>query len=375
MPKYADPGGLIVMGAIFPILGFIATVLRFYTRRLQKAKLLIDDWLLIPAEIVLIGIGVALIIGVVGHGEGYALPTEVNGVPTDGNTGGLAVQTLAEKVEFAILTVANVQLGLTKLSILFFYRRIFCTSKTSFLNLATITMITIVTLWTIAFFFVNLLECGTKLSINWKATQLQANELCIDEEKMNEGNIFSDFILDVIILLMPLPTIWNLNMPLKRRIAVIVILILGALTVVASVIKVVIIVGIVFELNTNLLATDPDILVSTIIFWTVLECGLSMIIVSLPTLRGLMDRSPDLLRSLRSMVSLQSMTSNTSRSKTHNRSSDEQSTSSRVQIAKISAIEAGMGNETFAMKDLPGHSDMEPGITVLSQVRQDTRER
>ena len=43
------PGGVLAVSIALPILSIIAVFLRFYTRRLQKAKLGIDDWLTLPA--------------------------------------------------------------------------------------------------------------------------------------------------------------------------------------------------------------------------------------------------------------------------------------------------------------------------------------
>ena len=45
---YATPGSMIALGAAFPALGIVAVALRFYTRRIQKAPLKLDDWLTIP---------------------------------------------------------------------------------------------------------------------------------------------------------------------------------------------------------------------------------------------------------------------------------------------------------------------------------------
>ena len=46
---YATPGGTYIVSILLPILGFIMVGLRIYTRRIQRARLGIDDWLMIPA--------------------------------------------------------------------------------------------------------------------------------------------------------------------------------------------------------------------------------------------------------------------------------------------------------------------------------------
>ncbi|KAF4635645.1 hypothetical protein G7Y89_g2445 [Cudoniella acicularis] len=178
MSSYATPAGLIVLGALLPTLGLITTGLRFYTRKIQKAKLLCDDC----------------------RGE-FQQPFAV-----------------AMLLRLLILAPPH-------------YFGSSFDSGTSVLNFVTIATIVVTVLWGIAFFFANLFECGTHFSLNWNATITEALTECIQEPAMNQGYIYSDFILDVFILIMPLPTIWKLHMSPKRRIAVILILALGALQV------------------------------------------------------------------------------------------------------------------------------------------------
>ncbi len=49
--SYATPNAILAVGAIFPILSVSAVILRFYTRYAQKAALLTDDWLTLPAMV------------------------------------------------------------------------------------------------------------------------------------------------------------------------------------------------------------------------------------------------------------------------------------------------------------------------------------
>jgi hypothetical protein len=44
-----DPAYVLTAGALFPPLCIIAVALRFYTRRVQKLELRLDDWLLLPS--------------------------------------------------------------------------------------------------------------------------------------------------------------------------------------------------------------------------------------------------------------------------------------------------------------------------------------
>jgi hypothetical protein len=81
------------------------------------------------------------------------------------------------------------------------------------------------------------------------------------------------------------------------------------------------------------------------------------------------------------MLSVNSLRSDGSRSNRSNRtqtrlgSSDNHSQSSQADIHKLEALEAGMGSEAYAMKDLDQHSAVNGrGITVKNYVTQDSRE-
>ena len=49
MVVYKDPAAVITLGVLLPAFDLIVVVLRFYARKKQKARLMMDDWLTIPA--------------------------------------------------------------------------------------------------------------------------------------------------------------------------------------------------------------------------------------------------------------------------------------------------------------------------------------
>lgn len=105
-------------------------------------------------------------------------------------------------------------LGFVKLSILFFYRRVFYTGKAGVFDLATKVSIATVTLWTIGFFLALLLTCGTNIPANWgdvAALQLTCGEPLFTIE---DGLGISDFILDLLILVLPILKVGS-NAPLS----------------------------------------------------------------------------------------------------------------------------------------------------------------
>ena len=67
------------------------------------------------------------------------------------------------------------------------------------------TMITITVIWTVTFFFANMLQCYP-ISENWTGLG-GTTDTCINENMMYVGQAFSDAITDLIILVMPIPCV------------------------------------------------------------------------------------------------------------------------------------------------------------------------
>lgn len=57
--KYSTPVATpVVLSAVFPPLAILAVIARFYARRLKRAELKVDDWMLIPSLVGSLGVGV-----------------------------------------------------------------------------------------------------------------------------------------------------------------------------------------------------------------------------------------------------------------------------------------------------------------------------
>ena len=42
--SYVTPGAIFALSTVLPVLGGASVVLRFYTRKVQKARVMMDDW-------------------------------------------------------------------------------------------------------------------------------------------------------------------------------------------------------------------------------------------------------------------------------------------------------------------------------------------
>ena len=104
---------------------------------------------------------------------------------------------------FFILTV--VAYGCIKLSVLFFYRRLFVNGTSRTFDYITKIAIGIIAVWTLTFFFMQLLMCGPHIEKNWGP--LIDFESCLDGFQYDNGLFISDLITDILVICLPLPIV------------------------------------------------------------------------------------------------------------------------------------------------------------------------
>lgn len=93
-------------------------------------------------------------------------------------------------------------IGPTKISMLLLYRRIF---RGRAFDIITWTLIALVVGWTVAFFFSNMLEC-IPIHEAWRnAPGLGTNPHCVDAVPMYLAQVYSDVVIDALILVVPIP--------------------------------------------------------------------------------------------------------------------------------------------------------------------------
>ena len=110
----------------------------------------------------------------------------------------------------------------TKLSILFFYRRIFATK--AFRRITTGAIVLVIA-WCIACIFPTIFQCQP-IGATWNP---QINGTCIDLPQMFEAVTIANLLTDVIILCLPLPIFWNLKLSTWDRLVVSGVFLVGGL--------------------------------------------------------------------------------------------------------------------------------------------------
>ena len=201
-----------------------------------------------------------------------------------------------EQITYATQLTTTLTFALTKLSVLFFYQRIF---QGDTFRKVTIGMFGVIFCWTVGFFFSNLFQCWP-ININWNTNGGTSQSRCIDSNIMYIAQAYSDVIIDLMILAMPLPCIWAMQLSIRHRLGVCCIFLLGILTVLSSAAKLVVFHIITIETRTG---ADYSYILTPTIYWPMVESSLGIVGACLPLLRPLFPAasSPGFVRKLRSV--------------------------------------------------------------------------
>lgn len=126
-----------------------------------------------------------------------------------------------DQTKFAINMISIVGLGLVKCSILVLYYNLFPSRKFQLCIWATIAF---VIGWTISFFFSHLFTCYPITVF----IEPYYNNHCVETVTMFLALLFTDVVADFAILLLPVPMVLRVQLPLKKKLAVLAMLGLGA---------------------------------------------------------------------------------------------------------------------------------------------------
>lgn len=102
-------------------------------------------------------------------------------------------------------TLTVVAYGCIKLSVLFFYRRLFVNGTSRTFDYITKVAIGIIAAWTLAFFFAEIFFCGVHPERDWGP--LIDLKSCVDGFKYDDGFFISDLITDILVICLPIPLV------------------------------------------------------------------------------------------------------------------------------------------------------------------------
>lgn len=240
-----------------------------------------------------------------------------------------------EKNEYAFQIIEKLAFGIVKLSIVFLYRRIFVGET---FNAVSWGVVAIISAWSLSFFLATVCECKSTPSTAWSPNRKAQLTQCVKTIRLLLAFAWSDVATDVLILSLPIPQVLKLQLPLKEKVALLGIFLLGVITVLAGIAR------LIFYYRAAADHTGPDVAINTAptFYWSLVEASLAVVSACLPTIRPLFQGfSPEsVIRSIRSRISLQSMGSKNSKGSKGSRrgtnikpTEDQKSTSSQVGFA------------------------------------------
>ncbi|AEO63292.1 uncharacterized protein THITE_17836, partial [Thermothielavioides terrestris NRRL 8126] len=166
---------------------------------------------------------------------GYPMPVPVGTDPTKAYGLFNEAYMTEAKLEFAFQFLQCFEFGLIKASIILFCRRIFVSRRGTLMDWCSAILLAIVVLWSVGFLFALIFGCGKNVALHWAPLQVLEESGC-DGITPEKANLYSDPILDLLILVLPFPSvrrpqaticIWRLNMSTGKKLAVTAVFLVG----------------------------------------------------------------------------------------------------------------------------------------------------
>ncbi|KAF2233364.1 hypothetical protein EV356DRAFT_568024 [Viridothelium virens] len=199
---------LIIILAVFLILDLLAVGIRIWARRLTSKSLELNDWAIIAGTIFIVGEVASEVAVVVAGGVGlHAQDIYLY-------HGGTATLETAGLLAFVADIIWNLAIGAIKVSILHLYLVIFGRQQRQF-RLLVYGMMALCLVCMTAFILEEFLICRP-LRFYWNK---QIDGKCGNEQLAYLIPGVINTALDLVIFAMPLPILWNLNMPLRKKIS------------------------------------------------------------------------------------------------------------------------------------------------------------
>ncbi|KAF2149148.1 hypothetical protein K461DRAFT_324553 [Myriangium duriaei CBS 260.36] len=284
-------------------LATIAVALRFYARKCQRMPLKADDIFAFLALVFYIATAAIVFQEVKMKMLGYPY----NSLPPNYLKSQLKTMRLAGLFWNVCAALTT---SCTKLSVLFFYRRVFVVHGIRQpINALVIGTIVVCVMWALTYIILPFLQCGTHLNAGWKGGM---EKYCHAQDPYFLSMVTSNLILDVWLVLVPLPNIIRLQVTFAKKASILGVFLLAFVGIAASIARVVI----YFEVTNGgagyAVTHDLGLTFIQKSYFTMLEAGISLLAVNLPSLWLLMTTTipQKVVGSLRSVRSRSTMRSN-----------------------------------------------------------------
>ncbi|KAM7185744.1 hypothetical protein V8F20_011681 [Naviculisporaceae sp. PSN 640] len=280
---YQTPGHFVAAAAVLSFFCILAVSLRLLARKRQRQKFGCDDALITVSTIITLAIASAMFYGVSKRGFGYPfrLPDGFEGDPFDIVTDQIVV---TGKIQYIYAILLPLALGCAKLSILFFYMRIFSVNTNSATHILLVIAAVLMGSWTISFFFATVFQCKLDMWAIW-STVHDFGAHCPDSMVIDVALCASDFAFDLVLVAFPLPLIWRLNLSTTNKVTATGVFSLGGVAIVASLIR------LIMQIRIMVQGLDPDadgiLVITEYLYWGMIECGTGIFAACLPVMQSL----------------------------------------------------------------------------------------
>jgi hypothetical protein len=175
-------------------------------------------------------------------------------------------------------------INLVKCCILLLYLRLF--NVVRWFRLSSWGLLTIVAMYCTASIMATIFQCNPVI----RAFDKDTPGTCIDTAKFWFANAGFSIATDIMILLLPMPLVWKLEVPVTQKVALVAVFTVGIFAVFTSCMRVT---------TLDLFATSPDNTYNIEnVMWTIIEPNVAVVCSCLPILRPLVVRFIPGLRSL-----------------------------------------------------------------------------
>ena len=193
------------------------------------------------------------------------------------------VSLLTSQFFYLAQVVYKAAINLTKCCILLLYLRIF--NKIRWFRYTCWFLLGCVASYMVASVFATIFQCSPIEKVFDKKIEGH----CVDNSQFWYANAGFSIATDVIILLMPMPLVYQLQVPWAQKIALMAVFALGVFVVITSCLRVT---------TLDILATTPDTTYDIAnVMWTIIEPNIAVICASLPILRPFIVKLIPMLRS------------------------------------------------------------------------------
>lgn len=206
MGNFYPPWVTIPIYAVFTAIGIALTALRFWARMsFGRSRPGPDDWLIVFGVAIVITCACIQFYNAL-HGTGGAAVTAHEAAHR---------AIVSHKINLTMIIIEKPGFGAIKLSLLFFYRRIF--GVWPGFKKINIVLIVLIVLWTLSFAIADLLLCGTNIELNWALDQTIPQRKCGDKGLLLLLFAITSVITDILVLALPFFFMRKLQMPSKKK--------------------------------------------------------------------------------------------------------------------------------------------------------------